>query len=194
MSETRDQQDTRDTQDERRDVSRRDFVAMSVAAGLVAAAGTTSAQMPVVEKNVDIKIPTHVHSFITRHRHHPGVLIWPDASACFRAARDGQSPGWPRGTPCLVPNLSTARPSAVLSTWPPSSSPPGTAPSAAVDWLGELARQSEKYAVRTAHTWTRSPSGSQRSARRLLHGARSSGARLRRAGRVVGRVVHGGGW
>ena len=40
-----------------RDVSRRDFVAMSVAAGVATAAGVASAQRPVSERNVEIKTP-----------------------------------------------------------------------------------------------------------------------------------------
>ena len=40
------------------DLSRRDFVALTVAAGLAAAAGSASAaDLPVVETNVDIKTP-----------------------------------------------------------------------------------------------------------------------------------------
>ena len=44
-------------QDDKSGVSRRDFVAMSVAAGVVAAAGPASAAITVVEKDVVITTP-----------------------------------------------------------------------------------------------------------------------------------------
>ncbi len=71
-----------DGQEAPRDVSRRDFVAMSVAAGVVAASGVASAQRPVSERNVEIKTPDGTcDAFFTYPTTgtYPGVLIWPDA-------------------------------------------------------------------------------------------------------------------
>jgi len=65
-----------------RDVSRRDFVAMSVAAGVVAASGVTSAQRPLSERDVEVKTPDGTcDAFFTYPTTgtYPGVLIWPDA-------------------------------------------------------------------------------------------------------------------
>ena len=71
-----------DGQQSTRDVSRRDFVAMSVAAGVVAASGVASAQRPLSERDVEIKTPDGTcDAFFTYPTTgtHPGVLIWPDA-------------------------------------------------------------------------------------------------------------------
>jgi carboxymethylenebutenolidase len=74
------------------DLSRREFVAMSVAAGIVAAAGSVSAaDMPVTEKMVDVKTPdgTCDAAFIyPTTGSHPGVIIWPDAFGLRPAMRD----------------------------------------------------------------------------------------------------------
>ena len=104
MSETRDQLDQ---QDESRDVTRRDFVAMSVAAGLVAAAGTPSAQMPVVEKTVDIKMPDGTCDAVFIHPAtgtRPGVLIWADAFGLRPALREMGKRLAAEGYAVLVPN------------------------------------------------------------------------------------------
>jgi carboxymethylenebutenolidase len=74
-----------------RDVSRRDFVSMSVAAGVVAASGIVSAQRPVTERNVEVRTPDGtcdaVFTYPTTGTH-PGVLIWPDAFGLRQAVRD----------------------------------------------------------------------------------------------------------
>jgi carboxymethylenebutenolidase len=104
MSEIKDQLDH---QDGSRDVSRRDFVAMSVAAGLVAAAGTASAQMPVTEKNVEIKTPDGTCDAVFVHPTagtHPGVLIWPDAFGLRPALREMGSRLAAEGYAVLIPN------------------------------------------------------------------------------------------
>src|SRR6202795_4742797 len=65
------------------DIGRRDFVGLSVAAGLAATAGSASAAgLEVVETTVDIKTPdgTCDAAFIRpKSGSHPAVLIWPDA-------------------------------------------------------------------------------------------------------------------
>jgi len=94
--------------DEEKDLSRRDFVAMSIAAGLVAAAGSASAaDLPVVETNVEVKTPDGVcdAAFIhPRTGSHPGVLIWPDAFGLRPSMRDIGKRIAAEGYSVLVPN------------------------------------------------------------------------------------------
>src|SRR2546422_11631166 len=65
------------------DLSRRDFVAMSVTAGIVAAASSASAaELPVTETNIQIKTPDGTCDAAYNHPVsglHPGDLIWTDA-------------------------------------------------------------------------------------------------------------------
>ena len=65
------------------DLSRREFVSLSVAAGLAMAAGSASgAELPVVETAVTVKTPDGTCDAMFIHPTtgtHPGVLIWPDA-------------------------------------------------------------------------------------------------------------------
>jgi carboxymethylenebutenolidase len=65
------------------DLSRRDFIAMTVAAGVVAATGTASAaEADVVETDVTIKMPDGMCNaafFHPKNGSHPGVLVWTDA-------------------------------------------------------------------------------------------------------------------
>src|ERR1700693_3348585 len=81
MTEDEKNQQKNDTQTG--DIGRRDFVALSVAAGLAAPAGSAEAAgLEVVETDVDIKTPdgTCDAAFIhPKSGSHPGVLIWPDA-------------------------------------------------------------------------------------------------------------------
>jgi carboxymethylenebutenolidase len=80
-----------DGQESSRDVSRRDFVALSVAAGVVAASGVASAQRPVTERNVEIKTPDGTCDAFFAYPTtgtHPGVLIWPDAFGLRPVVRD----------------------------------------------------------------------------------------------------------
>jgi len=71
------------TEQEKNDIGRRDFVGLSMAAGLVASAGSVEAAgLELVETDVDIKTPdgTCDAAFIRpKSGSHPGVLIWPDA-------------------------------------------------------------------------------------------------------------------
>ena len=90
------------------DPSRREFVAMSIAAGLAAAAGSASAaDLPVVEKNVEIKMPDGVCDAAFIHPasgSHPGVLIWPDAFGLRPSMRDIGKRIAAEGYSVLVPN------------------------------------------------------------------------------------------
>ena len=90
------------------DLSRRDFIAFSVAAGLVAAAGSASAAaLPVTETNVAIKTPDGMCDAAFIHPttgSHPGVLIWTDAFGLRPAMRDIGKRIAAEGYSVLVPN------------------------------------------------------------------------------------------
>src|SRR6185503_10693338 len=64
------------------ELTRRDFVAMTVAAGLAAAAGSDVSAQQAVEKTVEIKTPDGTCDAAFIHPtsgSHPAVIIWPDA-------------------------------------------------------------------------------------------------------------------
>jgi len=90
------------------DLSRRDFVALSIAAGLAAAAGSSSAaDLQVVETNVEVKTPDGVCDAAFIHPatgSHPGVLIWPDAFGLRPSMRDIGKRIAAEGYSVLVPN------------------------------------------------------------------------------------------
>jgi carboxymethylenebutenolidase len=90
------------------DLSRREFVAMSIAAGVAAAAGSASAaELPVVETNVEVKTPDGVCDAAFIHPasgSHPGVLIWPDAFGLRPSMRDIAKRLAAEGYSVLVPN------------------------------------------------------------------------------------------
>ena len=89
------------------DIARRDFVALSVSAGLAATAGPAAAAPDVVETNVDIKTPdgTCDAAFIhPKTGTYPGVLLWPDAFGLRPAMRDMAKRLAADGYSVLVPN------------------------------------------------------------------------------------------
>jgi len=90
------------------DLSRREFVAMSVAAGIAAAAGSGSAaELPVAEKNVEIKTAdgTCDAAFIYPSTGaHASVIVWPDAFGLRPAMRDIAKRLAADGYAVLVPN------------------------------------------------------------------------------------------
>jgi carboxymethylenebutenolidase len=92
------------------DLSRRDFVALSLAAGVAASAATRSARaanLPVAENDVTIKTPdgTCDASFIhPTTGKHPGVLIWADAFGLRPSMRDIGKRIAAEGYSVLVPN------------------------------------------------------------------------------------------
>ena len=95
-------------QDEQNELSRRDFVAMGIAAGIVAAAGGASAaDMQVVEKDVEITTPdgtcnaAYIHPTTGTH---PAVIIWADAFGLRPALRDMGKRLAAQGYTVLVPN------------------------------------------------------------------------------------------
>jgi carboxymethylenebutenolidase len=91
-----------------RDLSRRDFVALSVAAGLGGGAvSAAAATLSVVENEVSIKTPDGVCDAALIHPttgSHPGVLIWPDAGGLRPAVRDMGKRLAAEGYSVLVPN------------------------------------------------------------------------------------------
>jgi carboxymethylenebutenolidase len=90
------------------DVSRRDFIAMSVAAGVVAAAGpAAAAAVPVVETDVTVKMPDGMCDAAFIHPtsgSHPGVLIWTDAFGLRPSMREIGKRIAAEGYSVLVPN------------------------------------------------------------------------------------------
>jgi len=90
------------------ELTRRDFVTMTVAAGLAAAAGAdTTAQQQVVETTVDIKTPDGTCDAAFLHPAsgaHAGVLVWPDAFGLRPSMRDIGRRLAAAGYSVLVPN------------------------------------------------------------------------------------------
>src|ERR1700689_4743800 len=88
--------------------SRREFVAMSAAAGLIAATGSTAAAGPrILESDVLIRTADGVCDaafFHPGHGLHPGVLIWPDIFGLRPAFRDFGRRLAAQGYSVLVPN------------------------------------------------------------------------------------------
>ncbi|MFA5911538.1 MAG: dienelactone hydrolase family protein [Vicinamibacterales bacterium] len=90
------------------DLSRRDFVALSLAAGLAAATGAGAhAQMAITERDVEIKTPDGTCDAAFIHPasgSHPAVIIWPDAFGLRPAMRDMAKRLAADGYSVLVPN------------------------------------------------------------------------------------------
>jgi carboxymethylenebutenolidase len=87
-------------------ITRREFVAFSVAAGL--SAGLASgADLKIVEADVEIKTPDGTCDAAFIHPasgSHPGVLIWPDAFGLRPALREMARRLAAQGYSVLVPN------------------------------------------------------------------------------------------
>src|SRR3984957_18403488 len=90
------------------DRSRRDFVALSAAAGLAAATGSISAaQSKLVEEDVEIKTADGTCDAAFIHPatgSHPGVLIWTDAFGLRPSMREMARRLAVEGYSVLVPN------------------------------------------------------------------------------------------
>ena len=99
-----------DEKNEKNDLSRRDFVALSLAAGLAAAAGDTlvsAAELPVEVHNVMVKTPDGECDAAFIHPttgSHPAVIIWPDAFGLRPAMVDMGKRIAADGFSVLVPN------------------------------------------------------------------------------------------
>jgi carboxymethylenebutenolidase len=91
------------------DLSRRDFVALSLAAGIAAATDkiVSAAEMPVMAMNVDVKTPDGTCDCTFIHPNsgsHPGVIIWADAFGLRPAMVDIGKRIAAEGYSVLVPN------------------------------------------------------------------------------------------
>ena len=88
-------------------LQRREFVGLTVAAGLAATAGSAAAAMDVVETNVDIKTPDGTCDaafFHPKTGTYAGVLIWPDAFGLRPSLRGIGRRLAAEGYSVLVPN------------------------------------------------------------------------------------------
>ncbi len=90
------------------ELTRRDFVAMGIAAGIAAAAGSASAaDTPVTEKDVEIKTPDGTCNAAYIHPatgSHPAVIIWSDAFGLRPVMRQMGRRLAAEGYTVLVPN------------------------------------------------------------------------------------------
>ena len=89
------------------ELTRRDFVAMTVAAGISVATGNELAAQQIVETNVEIKTPDGTCDAAFIHPAagaHPGVIIWPDAFGLRPSMRDMAKRLAMAGYSVLVPN------------------------------------------------------------------------------------------
>jgi carboxymethylenebutenolidase len=97
-----------DQKDSTTDISRRDFVTLSVAASVALAAGSApEAAVAVVEDNVTIKTPDGTCDAAFIHPTtgaHPAVLIWPDAFGLRPVMREIGKRIAGEGYSVLVPN------------------------------------------------------------------------------------------
>jgi carboxymethylenebutenolidase len=105
---TDDKQDRERNEESLSTLSRRDFVGLSLAAGLAAATGSASAaELAVVETNVEVKTSDGTSDAVFIHPttgSHPGVLVWPDALGLRPAMRDIGKRIAAEGYSVLVPN------------------------------------------------------------------------------------------
>jgi len=101
MSDEKNDQDSKE-------LGRRDFVGLSVAAGILATAGQAGAAgLEVVETDVEIKTPDGTCDaayFHPKAGSHPGVLIWPDAFGLRPSFRGIARRLAAEGYSVLVPN------------------------------------------------------------------------------------------
>lgn len=89
------------------DLTRRDFVTLTVAAGLAAAGADLAAQQPVTETNVEIKTADGTCDAAFMHPtsgSYPGVVIWPDAFGLRPSMRALARRLAAEGYAVLVPN------------------------------------------------------------------------------------------
>ena len=90
-------------------LSRRDFIAGSLAAGVTAASGAESARaLPVIDTDVEVKTPDGVCDAVFLHpakSSHPGVLLWHDSPGLRPVIRDLGKRIAAAGYSVLVPNL-----------------------------------------------------------------------------------------
>jgi carboxymethylenebutenolidase len=88
-------------------LARRDFVALSIGAGLATSAASAGADLSVIETDVEIKTndgTCDAAFFHPKTGSHPGVLIWPDAFGLRPAMRDIGKRIAAEGYSVVVPN------------------------------------------------------------------------------------------
>src|SRR3989442_9833467 len=89
-------------------LSRREFVALSLAGGLTAATRSASGkELPVIETSVDVKTPDGTCDAFFIHPtkgSHPGVLVWHDSPGMRPVMRDLGKRIAAEGYSVLVPN------------------------------------------------------------------------------------------
>jgi carboxymethylenebutenolidase len=89
------------------DLSRREFVALSLAAGFCATSSALNKELPVVETDVDIKTSDGIRDAVFFHPRkvsHPGILVWPDSGNLRPAFREVGKRIAGEGYSVLVPN------------------------------------------------------------------------------------------
>jgi carboxymethylenebutenolidase len=89
------------------DITRRDFVKTTAAAGFAVAAGVTLGAQQVVETNVEIRTPDGACDAAFIHPatgSHPAIVIWPDAFGLRPSMRDIAKRLAAAGYSVLVPN------------------------------------------------------------------------------------------
>jgi len=90
-------------------LSRRDFVALSLAAGLATATRSAAGkELPVIETNVNVKTLDGTCDAVFIHPtkgSHPGVLVWHDSPGLRPVMRDLGKRIASEGYSVLVPNL-----------------------------------------------------------------------------------------
>ncbi len=107
MTDDKDKPDPATHQEPLRDLSRRGFIALSVAGIAAATVASSAAELTVVETNVDVKTPDGSSDAVFIHPAtgvYPGVLVWPDALGLRPAMRDIGKRIAAEGYSVLVPN------------------------------------------------------------------------------------------
>ena len=107
MTDKKDKPDPSTHEEPSRDLSRRGFIALSVAGIAVASVAASAADLTVVETNVEVKTPDGSSDAVFIHPAtgtYPGVLVWPDALGLRPAMRDIGKRIAAEGYSVLVPN------------------------------------------------------------------------------------------
>jgi carboxymethylenebutenolidase len=107
MTDKKDKPDPSTHDEPSRDLSRRGFIALSVAGIAAASVAASATDLTVVETNVEVKTPDGSSDAVFIHPAtgtYPGVLVWPDALGLRPAMRDIGKRIAAEGYSVLVPN------------------------------------------------------------------------------------------
>jgi carboxymethylenebutenolidase len=103
------EKDRKPDDEQSRGLSRRDFIALSAAAGFAAAGGSASAtELPIIQASVDVPTPDGACDALFIHPQkgtHPGVLLWHDSPGLRPVISDLGKRIAAEGYSVLVPNL-----------------------------------------------------------------------------------------